>query len=189
MRHSVLAPAVLVSIDLEPKPVVGITPDVAGDRAFVLLDVAPDNSHVPPLDRMLEELAGQVKLCLIVFRHDKKAGSVLVYSVHQNPHPLIGRFRPLGYAQMKGKSIDESSLEVAVPRMNNHSGRFVDNKKVVVLIDYVQRDVLRQDLEAAAAVRHHEADHIAGTYNEVRFRNLVIHTYIAFLDGTLDPVP
>lgn len=89
---------------------------------------------------------------------------------------------------MKGKSIDESSLEVAVPRMNNHSGRFVDNKKVVVLIDYVQRDVLRQDLKAAAAVRHHEADDIARADNKVGFRNLVIHTYIPFLDGALNPV-
>ena len=108
--------------------------------------------------------------------------------MYQNAHPLIGRFRTLGYSQMVGESIDERPLEVTVAGMHDHSGGLVDNEEVVVLIDYVQRNVLRQDLKAAAAVRHHEADHIAWADDKVRFRNLVIHTYITLFDRALNPV-
>ena len=73
MRHGMLSTIVLYRIDFEPQPVVGISTDVAVNRPLILLDVAPYNGHVPSLDRMLEELPGQIQLGLIVFRHDKEA--------------------------------------------------------------------------------------------------------------------
>ena len=71
--HGVLAALIITGIDLETKPVVGVASDVAVNRPLILLDVAPDNGHVPPLDGVLEELAGEIQLRLVVFRHDKEA--------------------------------------------------------------------------------------------------------------------
>ena len=90
---------------------------------------------------------------------------------------------------MIGECVDERPLEVTVAGMHDHSGGLVDNKEVVVLVDYVQRNVLRQDLKTAAAVRHHEADNIPRADDQVRLGDLVVHPHVAFLDGALHPMP
>ena len=49
--------------------------------------------------------------------------------------------------------------------MDNHTRRLVDNKKVIILIDNVQRNILRKHLETTPFIRHHETDDITRTYN------------------------
>ena len=68
VRHRVLS-MVAVREDLEAHAVVRVTADVADDGAFVFLDVTPYDCNVAALDRMYEELLGQMKLSLFVLRH------------------------------------------------------------------------------------------------------------------------
>ena len=89
---------------------------------------------------------------------------------------------------MPGQGVDQRTGIITVPRMDDHAGGFVDDQQVVVLIDDVQGDVLRQDLIAAAPVGHHELDHIAGTDDEIGLRDLAVDAHIPLLDGRLDAV-
>ena len=94
----------------------------------------------------------------------------------------------LGNTQMMSQSVDERSAEMSMSGMHDHSSLLVDDKDVVVLMDYIQRNVLRKDLKSPPLIWHHERHHITGTDYIVCLDNLVIDSYVILLDGELDPV-
>ena len=62
-----------VVVHLETQAVGRIAPDVGIDRAFVLLDIAPDHGYVKPVYAMHEELAGEVQLRLVILGHHQQS--------------------------------------------------------------------------------------------------------------------
>ena len=72
--------------------------------------------------------------------------------------------------------------------MDHHPSGLVDHQHVVVFKDDVEGDVLRDDLQAAAPVGHHEADHVARTDDIVGLDGRLPHPHVAFLEGLLDAV-
>ena len=187
MRDCMLA-LVPIRIYLEAETVIRVAAYIAGDGPLVLLDIAPDHCDILSLDSMAEELPCQIELGIIILRHHQKSGSIHIDPVHQHTHPVILCIRTLGNAQMEGESIDKSPLEMAVPRVDHHTGRLVDHQKVIILIDYVERDILRQHLETPPFVWHHKADDITGTHYHIGLGNLVSETHIAIPYRTLHPV-
>ncbi len=105
--------------------------------------------------------------------------------MHENAHPFILCFRTLAYTQVICEGIDERTLEMTVSGMHHHSGRLVYHEHVVVFVHYVERNVLRQDLEAPAAIRHNKSYHIAGTNYVIGLHDLVAYVHIAFLNCQL----
>ena len=77
---------------------------------------------------------------------------------------------------------------MAVTGMDNHSCSLVDQKDIIILIDYVQRNFLRKYLQAATPVGHHETYHISGTDYIIGFYYFVIDADILFLNRALNPV-
>jgi hypothetical protein len=73
--------------------------------------------------------------------------------------------------------------------MYDHPGRLVHYKQVIVFVNYVKRDVFRQDFHPTAPVGHHETDDISGPYDQVGLGHLFSYPDIAFLDRTLDTMP
>ena len=112
---------------------------------------------------MDEELPGQVQLGFVILGNDQQAAGIHVDPVHQHTHPVVLRVRPLGQAQVESQSIDQRAREMPVARMDHHPGRFVHNQEIFILVDDIERNVFRQDLEAAPFIRHDKADDIAGT--------------------------
>ena len=94
----------------------------------------------------------------------------------------------LADAQVVRQGVDERALVVAVAGMDHHAGGLVDHEHVVVLVDDVQRDFLRDDLQPTAPVGHHEADHVAGPDDVVGLDGRLPHPHVAFLEGLLDAV-
>lgn len=174
--------------DPEPHPVGWVAAYIAFDGAFVFPDVAPDDGYVSPVYRMDEELSGQVELRLLVFGYYKKSGCVLVDPVHEDSHSFIIGIRPLADAQVMGQGVDKRPGEMAVTGMDDHSGRLVDDKHIVIFIDYVQGNVLWKYLQPASLVRHHECDDIPGPDNAVGFGHLVVDPDITITYGALDAV-
>ena len=72
--------------------------------------------------------------------------------------------------------------------MDHHPRRLVDHQHVVVFIDDIERDVLRDDLQSAAPVGHHETDHVARADDIVGLDGRLPHPHVAFLEGLLDAV-
>ena len=73
--------------------------------------------------------------------------------------------------------------------MDYHPGRLVDDKHIVILVDYVQRNVFRKDFQSTPLVRHHECDNVSRPDDAVRFRNPVVHPNIVLPDCALDAMP
>ena len=137
---------------------------------------------------MHEELFCQVKLGLVVLCHNQKSRGILVDAMYKDSHPFILSVRALRDTEMVSKSVYEGTAEVSVTRVDHHSGLLVDHKNIVVFMYHIERNSLRQDLESAALVRHHELDHIARTDHIIRLDDLFVHTDIFCLDGELDTV-
>ena len=84
------------------------------------------------------------------------------------------------------QGVDEGAVEVAVAGMYHHAGRLVHHEHVVIFINYIERNVLRDQVDAAAAVRHDETDDIPRTDKEIGLSGLLPYLNIAFFDSTLD---
>ena len=84
------------------------------------------------------------------------------------------------------QGVDEGAVEMAVTGMDDHSGRLVHDKHIVIFINYIERDILRNQVDATAPVRHHETDDIPGTHQQIRLSRLLPHLHIPLFDGTLD---
>ena len=106
----------------------------------------------------------------------------------KDTHPVVLGIRSLADSEMVGQSIDESAVEMAMTRMDNHSGRLVDDQEIIIFIYDIQGNILRQDLEAVALIWHHETDDIARAYDDIGLSDLVIDADISALDGILHPM-
>ena len=191
-KHTVMRDCMLAfvpfGINLEAETVIRVAADIACNGPLVLLDIAPDHCDILSLDSMAEELPCQIELGIIILRHHQKSGSIHINPVHQHTHSVILCIRTLGNTQMESKSIDKSPLEMTVPRVNHHTGRFVYDQKVIILIYYVERDILRKHLETPSFVWHHKADDITWAHYHIGLGNFVSETDIAILYCTLHPV-
>ena len=61
---------------------------------------------------------------------------------------------------MMGKGVDQSATEVSVTRMHDHACLLVQHEHIIVLINDIQWNVLRKNLQTASLIRHDEGDHI-----------------------------
>ena len=73
--------------------------------------------------------------------------------------------------------------------MHHHSGRLVHDQQVLVLIDYIERNVLGQNFQSPPLIRHHKLYDIPGTHDAVGLRHPVIHPDVFLLDCQLDTMP
>ena len=185
VRYGVFA---LLGVGVHPvtEPVVGVAADVPVNGSLVLADVPPHNGGVFPFDGMVEKLLGQMHLRLVVLRHHQQAGGIFVDPMYQDPRPFV----TVGHrqAQIVSQGIHQRAVKIPVSRMHHHPGRLVHHQYVLVFIDDIQRNVLRDDIYAAAAIRHHEPDHIAGADDDIRLGEFPVHEDITGLDGALDAV-
>src|SRR6266851_8880214 len=78
---------------------------------------------------------------LLVLGHHQAAGGVLVEAVNQTRPQLRADSRPRATAVKQ--SIDQRPLPVSGAGMDDHSGLLVEDDDVLVLVEHVQRDVLR----------------------------------------------
>ena len=108
--------------------------------------------------------------------------------MHKNTHPFILGIRSLRNAEMVGKSIHKSTAEMPMARMHYHARLLVQHKHIVILMNNVQRNILRKNLQSPSLVRHYKLDHITRTDNVISLDYLVIHPYVFRLYRKLDPV-
>ena len=156
MRHGVLAVGP-VGEDEHLLPILGTAADVARDGPFVLVEIAPHQSHVAALDRVVEELFGQPRVGLLVLGDHQQPRGVLVDAVHQSRAVLFfGRDSLL--VEVVHQRIDQRAAVIAHPRVHDQSGRFVHEQQPLVLVGDVERNVLGDELHLAPRVGHHDLD-------------------------------
>ena len=89
---------------------------------------------------------------------------------------------------MPSNGIDEGAVEITAPRMHNHAGRLVDHHQLVILIDNLQRDILRFDGGVIMRAVEHQSNHIARAYLIITLYRISIHMNETRIGGFLDSV-
>ena len=192
LNYLVMCDCVLsvVSVRENPEfhPVGRVAADVADYRSLIFADVAPNYCNIFSFNGMDEKLFGKVKLCFVIFCHHQQSGCILVNPVHKHTHSFIFGVRALRNAEVVGEGVNECAVEMPVTRVHNHSGRFVYHKDVIVFINYVKRNIFRQNLKSAPLIWHHELNYIPRLDDAVRLCDSFVYADIFLLYCKLNTV-
>ena len=90
--------------------------------------------------------------------------------------------------QVPGDGVDECAVEVAASRMHHHPCRLIDDHQLVVLIDHLQRNILRFDGGIIMRTVEHQGDDIARTYLIITFNRISVDMDKSGISGFLDSV-
>ena len=142
-----------IGIHIHDLPETQMPADMSGDRTFILLEISPHQGNVAAMDRVLEELVGQVHGRLVVFGYHQQSAGVLVDPVYQSvAWQFIVRQVRLLLLQVPGDAIDQGTGIISMSRVDDHARRLVDHHDVIVFENNVQRHLLRLDIEGLRGV-------------------------------------
>ena len=165
------------------------------DGAAVLPESAPDEGVVGAFGRMVEELPCQMGLRFRRLGDEQQTRGVLVDTVDEADGRVVyvnflifafSHFRIL--LEVPGEGMEEGVFVVAVTGMNDQTGRLVDHEQVVVLIDDVERYVLRRDGVVMRFVVEQHLNDITGFDAVVGGHGLAVDPHITRIRGRLDTV-
>ena len=117
-----------------------------GNRAAVLCYIPVDYGIICAAERSVRKLIRKRQMRVVVFRNDKQPRCVLIDSVN-NPGAENSVYpRKLAAAMIQNRVYKRSVL-IACRRVDNHSARLIDNKHVIILINNIERNILRFSLK------------------------------------------
>ena len=160
--------------------VLWVTADVACDSSLVLSEWTPYESVVQTSCGVVEKLLAERSLCLWGLCHNQQAACILVYSVYKPYLRVVGVVSRI-VLQMPCQSIYQRAAEVSASRVYHHTGGFVDEQKLVVLIHHIQGNVFWYYLPITFGSVEHQRDDVAGLYLVVAlYRFAVGHNVAGF---------
>ena len=142
--------------------------------------MADHDGLVCALDGMLGDLFGKRKMRAVVLGHQQYAGGIPVDPVHdaRAQHPADAA-EPV---QMFQQRVDQRPVRVSRRRMHYHAARLEHHGHVLILIQNVQRDVLRSHL-GRLRLGDLDGNLLAALQLQPRlFRPLAVHQHRALFD-------
>ena len=118
---------------------------VALHKAFILGKAAIDDGIVGPLHAVHCHLLGKADMGCIILCHHQQAAGVLIDAVDDAGPDLAANAGKAALA-VPEQGVDQGAVRVAGSRVDDHPFGLVDHQKVRILIDDVQRDLLRHSL-------------------------------------------
>ena len=128
--------------------------NIAGLKAYTAHPTQPwiarightvDQRTIDPLDSMGFELRSESVMSCVAFRHNQKAGRILVDPMN-DPRPLCAADTRQAIAAMVHQRIDQRPRGRAGCRMHDHARRLVDDDQMIILEDDIKRDVFGQQI-------------------------------------------
>ena len=112
------------------------------DDTFLLLDLSVDHRFIKAVYRVLLNLAAESKIAFVILCTDQQTAGILVDAMNDSL-----TFDSIAACQFSTavvqQRIDQRSLAVAGSGMNHHVLGFIHHQQVLVLIDNLQRNLLR----------------------------------------------
>ncbi|MPM73395.1 hypothetical protein SDC9_120375 [bioreactor metagenome] len=90
--------------------------------------------------------------------------------------------------QVKCYRVNQCACVISVPGMHYHAGWFVDNHQVVVFINNIEGNILRENLQFPPRTIHHNSDDIQWFNLVARFYGDPVHQNTSGIGSLLDPV-
>ncbi len=123
-----------------------MTANIRLDQPRTRLGFTPDKGEILPAElaftAVIGKLRGQPLMSGVGFRHDHDTAGILIQTVND-----AGTFDAANARQavpaMSDQRVDKRSGCVACRRMNDQSGRFIDDNQRIILIKNIERDRFR----------------------------------------------
>ena len=117
---------------------------VFGDRSPLRLNPSVHQGHISLLHFATSKLCRQLAMRLIILGHHDQSAGLFVETMH-NARPQLSA--DAGEAGEVMKQCIHQRPPIAFvfggpsPHVNHHSGRLVNDRKIVILVDNVERDI------------------------------------------------
>ena len=136
-----------------------ITTDITFYTPGILSEVAPHKCLIRAVGIVIEELGTQFSLGIGCLRHHQQTTGIFIDAMYESHTGIVGVVAGQ-VAQVPGNGIDQRTVEVTHARVYHQSGRFVDHHQLVVLVDHIQRNILRLYLRIVVRTVEHQRDDI-----------------------------
>ena len=136
---------------------------------------------------VVEELGTQFRLGLWGLCHNQQSAGIFVDTVYQSYAGVVGVVRG-EVAQMPGNGIDQRTMEISHTWVNHHTRRFVNYHQLVILIDYLQRNILGFYLRIVVGTIQHQCHHIVRTHLVIALDGFAVHLYKTCVGSFLNAV-
>ena len=156
----ILGVFVLVVGDGHFDAVVGVVADAAFDVIAVAVEDAGRYSDVLFEDFPHLKLHTEIAVRRVLLGDDDDAAGVAVEPVDDAGPVVAVEVAELGEVETQG--VDQRAGPVALGRMHHHVGRLVHDRQIIVLIEDIERDVLRHR-RRMGRLRRRDADLVAVT--------------------------
>ncbi len=111
------------------------------DQVAIAIGIVADDREILFFDSPLLKLIGQSKMGTIGLGDDKHAARVAIEPVDDpRSRGAAGATEPV---EMELQGAGKRAGPVPLRRMHDHAGRFVDRREPVVLVENIERDILR----------------------------------------------
>ena len=162
MSHGWLSNIRVGRKDFHPETVFRITADIPFYPSFILHKIAPHQCIIAPVGGLVEELLTQRSLGVWRLCHNEQTAGILIYTMHKS-HLGIVRIVCRQIFQVPGNGIHQCTVEIATTGMHHQTCGFIDDHQVIVLINHIQRNFLRQDRCVIVWTVKHQCDDITWT--------------------------
>lgn len=156
------------------------------NRARLFVERTPDECIIGSFGGVLEELMCQMGFRFGRFCYEEQTTGVFVDTVNESDVGIVDIERT--GLKIKLQRIEQGVLVVAMSRVDNHSGRFVDQHQVVVFIDDVEWNILGVDGIVVWLVVEQHLDDVTGANFLVGSHGLAIDPHVAGIRSRLDAV-
>jgi hypothetical protein len=130
---------VVVLVSKLPCRVVSITADRRVDPAAPRTRSPTDEGDIAPLERAVANEVLEPVIGLLRAGHDEQARRIAVEPVHDAGAVLLPTPGP------SGETVDERTARVAGRRMNDDTGRLVDDEQLIVLVGDPELHLFRNE--------------------------------------------
>ncbi len=137
---------------------------------------------IAPLDGMLFELPGQLKVGMIVLGRNHDARGISIEPMDDTGSQLAAN--PGEVIAMMQQGVDQRAAWMTGSRMDNHAGGFIDNNQAGILIKNRQGDRLRRSCHRSR-VGQDDRDSLTPTQLLCRFCLHAVQQHCAILDQAL----
>lgn len=161
MCDGMLACITIGRIDCHAEAVTDVASDIPYYGSAVFLKISPYKSVVFALGSFIEELQTEMSLGIGCLGYDEQSAGVLIDAVNEYNFGII-HIELRSIAEMPCKGIEKSTAPIAESGMDYQSGWLVDDQKVVVLINDVERYLLGEYLVVVVGTVEHDLNDICG---------------------------
>ena len=122
---------------------------VAGNRLIhrsgIIFDRTNHNRFIAAIRRMRRNLSCQALMCGVIFRHNEQTAGILINTMH-NARSMFTVNARKTVTTVVHQCIYQRAVPVAGRRMHNHAAWLVDHHNICILINNIQRNILRLEI-------------------------------------------